>query len=108
MKRNLEAVCGNCPYWQPTATSLPQFIDPVLFPRTTGWCRHNSVSQKKLGDAWCGDHPDFKLSKKPTGTGHTSCPLCSKRLGAFTHYNGVRMCPACYRQLIRGGKELNA
>lgn len=53
MKRNHEAVCGNCPYYD------------------GDWCRWHAadlnVSGKELRpvpDYWCGEHPQFFLPKE--------------------------------------------
>lgn len=42
MKRNPDALCGNCPYYD-----------------TTGYCRRVPSCESKHGLSWCGEHPDF-------------------------------------------------
>lgn len=72
MKRNPEATCGNCPYFEKhtgvigiaegngSCLILPP-INVILHPKTGTKRTLTPVTNAVF---WCGQHPDFELKEK--------------------------------------------
>jgi hypothetical protein len=57
VKRNVDATCGNCPFWYYAGTTTYE-----------GWqqgsCRRTHQFQMRVERSWCGEHPDFIEARK--------------------------------------------
>lgn len=108
MKRNHEAVCGNCPYWERS--------EHPRYSKSNGRCSKYAprpyLEMREAEDAdifyfpltddntWCGEHPDFELKDEEAA----KCPWCSlplnvepqhARKGKFRPTNDTVLCSAC-------------
>jgi hypothetical protein len=54
MKRNVNATCGTCPYWD-------RNIEGLIGLHSPGYCRINNTPMLTLQGHWCGQHPEFWL-----------------------------------------------
>lgn len=59
-QRNPEARCGTCPYWHGPLT-YPEGMQPDdMVGECRRWPLKENITER---DYWCGEHPDFWLSK---------------------------------------------
>lgn len=80
MKRNPEAVCGNCPYFDERYPDDPD--------GKHGWCKKTIQELTTYASMWCGEHPDFELKDEDGLKYHgklITCQRCSKVLTRKDH-----------------------
>jgi len=72
MKRNPDAMCGNCPMWSATDDSEWGVCrkESPLAELGEEYSRNYAIWPETKRGAWCGEHPDFAapepVVKKPT------------------------------------------
>lgn len=64
MKRNTNATCSNCPYWE-RADPVRFFTYPEEEQQEDGVCRYAAPTQERIlglhtnPTSWCGRHPEI-------------------------------------------------
>jgi hypothetical protein len=75
MKRNPDAMCGNCPMWSATDDSEWGVCrkESPLAELGDQYSRNYAIWPETKRGAWCGEHPDFAAPEPVVTCEHLDC-----------------------------------